>query len=165
MKKLFTLVALALLSASNHAAEVNALPSLMPTNTSSRLLRPLSLAEALDPALQQNSAIRKSRADLEATYGVIVQTRAIAWPKVGVSSSYSANEDSSTDKFMAKGGGSTNSFIANAFEFANQRWSADIRVTQSIYEGGKINSALRTARLTREQALLNHQTIIADTLR
>ena len=136
-----------------------------PTNSESRLLRPLALAEALDLALQQNGAIRKSRAGLEATYGVIVQTRAIALPKVGVNSSYSANDDGSTDRFKAKGGNVTNNFIANAFEFANQRWSADIRVTQSIYEGGRINSALRTARLTREQALLRHQTIIADVLR
>src|ERR1043166_3678211 len=105
MKKKFKLFIVVLFGVSSHAAETNT-PSFAQTNTSSRLLRPLSLAEALDLALQQNSAIRKSRADLEATYGVIVQTRAIAWPKVGVSSSYSANEDSSTDKFMAKGGGS-----------------------------------------------------------
>ncbi len=94
-----------------------------------------------------------------------MQTRAVAWPKVGVSSSYSANAESSTDRFKAKSGNVTNNFIANAFEFANQRWSADLRVTQSIYEGGRINSALRTARLTRAQALLRHQTIIADALR
>ncbi len=132
---------------------------------SSRLLQPLSLADALDVALQQNSTIRKSSASLEATYGIVVQTRAVALPKVGVSTSYSANDESSTDQFRPKDNNATNTFIANAFEFANQRWSADVRVTQSIYEGGRINSALRTARLTREQALLNHQTVIADALR
>jgi len=163
MKKLFAGVVAVLLSVWSHAAITNA-PS-PATNISSRLLRPLSLAEALDIALQQNSAIRKNQASLEATYGVIVQTRAIALPKLGVSSSYNANEDSSTDRFMPKSGNPTNNVIANAFEFANQRWSADVRVTQSIYEGGRINSALRTAKLTRDQALLNHQTIIADTLR
>jgi outer membrane protein len=130
-----------------------------------RLLQPLSLADALDLALQQNSSVRKSSASLEATYGIVVQTRAIALPKLGVSSSYSANEESSTDRFRPRTGNSTNSFIANAFEFANQRWSADVRITQSIYEGGRINAALRTARLTREQVLLNHQTVIADALR
>lgn len=133
--------------------------------SAARLLRPLSLADALDMALQQNSSVRKSGASLEATYGIVVQTRAIALPRLGVSSSYSANEESSTDTFRPKSGNPTNTFIANAFEFANQRWSADIRVTQSIYEGGRISSALRTAKLTREQALLNHQTVIADALR
>jgi len=83
-----------------------------------------------------------------------------------VNSSYSANEDSATDKLRGEvqfGGNTFN--VGNAFEFADQRWSAGIRVVQSVYEGGRINSALRTAKLTREQALLNHQTIIADVLR
>jgi outer membrane protein len=137
---------------------------------SSRLLRPLSIAEALDIALQQNSSIRKSAADLEATHGVVIQTRAIALPKVGVSSSYTAIEDSSIDRFQGNvrvptPAGVTNFNFGDAFEFANQRWSADIRVTQSIYEGGRINSALRSAKLTREQALLQHQVIVADVLR
>ena len=35
---------------------------------------------------------------------------------------------------------------------------------QSIYAGGRITSAFRSARLTREQALLNYQTTLADTL-
>src|SRR6185436_1673881 len=130
--------------------------------TSSRLLRPLSLAEALDLALQQNSAIRKSAADLEATHGVVAQTRAIALPRVTISSGYSANDDSSIDRFKATGTGAA---FANSFEFADQRWSADIRIVQSIYEGGRINSALHSARLTREQAVANHQTVIADALR
>jgi outer membrane protein TolC len=172
MKKLFAAAALALtlLSATSPAAETNAPPATGPTNAQSRLLRPLALAEALDIALQQNSAIRKSAADLEATYGLAVQTRAIALPRLGVNSSYSANEDSATDRFpttvpiSTPGGGTANFNLGNVVDFADQRWAADIRVVQSIYEGGKINAALRTARLLRERALLNHQTIIADAL-
>ena len=150
-----------LLGAGVDGAITNALPA-RGTNHSDRLLRPLSLAEALDMALQQNSAIRKSQADLEATQGIVVQTRAIALPRVAVNSAYSANEESAVEHFDATGGGA---MFANAFNFADQRWSADIRLVQSIYEGGRIYSALRSARLTREQALLNHQTVIADALR
>jgi outer membrane protein len=158
--KLFFTAGLVLATLSAHAAvnPTNAAPRAV-TNGASRLLRPLSLAEALDAALQQNSAIRKSVAQLEATHGVIVQTRAIAWPRLAINGNYTANEDSSTDKI---GGDNVPGFD---LEYSNQRWSADIRLTQSIYEGGRINSALRTARLTREQALLNHETVIADTLR
>src|SRR3954462_722103 len=65
----------------------------------SRLLRPLSITEALDIALQQNSAIQKSQADLKATHGIVLQARAIALPKVNVSSQYGANESSSIDRF------------------------------------------------------------------
>jgi outer membrane protein TolC len=149
------------LGASVQGAITNA-PPVESTNRFDRLLRPLSLAAALDIALQQNSAIRKSQADLEAAQGIVVQTRAIALPRLAVSGAYSANEESAVDRFDANGGGPPS---ANAFDFADQRWSADIRLIQSIYEGGRIQSALRIARLTREQALLNHQTVIADALR
>ncbi len=132
---------------------------------STRLLRPLPLADALDIALQQSSAILKSRADIEAAHGIVIQTRAITRPRVNISSQYSANEESSIDRFRSKAGGVTNSFFANAFDFADQHWSAGIRISQSIYEGGRMESAKRTARLTREQALLQHQTVIADVIR
>jgi outer membrane protein TolC len=35
---------------------------------------------------------------------------------------------------------------------------------QSIYEGGRIQSSIRSARLLREQAMLDYQTVIADTM-
>ena len=168
MKKNWPLIAAVLLVCEvfTCAAETSTPAAAAATNEFTRLLRPLSLADALDLALQQNSAIRRSAADLEANHGVVVQTRAIALPKLAVNSSYSANEDSATDKLRGEVQFNGNTFnVGNAFEFADQRWSAGIRVVQSIYEGGKINSALRTAKLTREQALLNHQTVIADALR
>lgn len=162
MKKLIaSLLAFACWNVPVTAAETH--PS---TNTGSRLLRPLSMAEALDVALQQNSSIRKSAADLEATYGVVVQTRAIALPRMGITGGYTAVEESFIDRFQAPVSvGDTNINLGDAFEFANQGWSVNIRVTQSVYEGGRIGSALRSARLTREQALLQHQTVIANVLR
>src|SRR5262249_52422010 len=39
-----------------------------------------------------------------------------------------------------------------------------IRLVQSIYEGGRVTSSLRTARLTRERAVLDYQTVVADTV-
>lgn len=135
------------------------------TNTPGRLLRPLSTVEAIDIALQQNSAILRSKANLRASHGIEVQTRAIALPRVNIGSQYTANERSATDKFRPASGSPSNTFLTRAFEFADQRWSADVKVVQSIYEGGRIQSAVRTARLTREQALLNHQTAIDDVVR
>jgi outer membrane protein TolC len=35
---------------------------------------------------------------------------------------------------------------------------------QSVYEGGRMTSAFRTARLTREQAMLQYDTVVADTI-
>ena len=46
----------------------------------------------------------------------------------------------------------------------SKNWTTEIRLVQSIYEGGRINSALRSAKLTKEQALLQYQAVVADTL-
>ena len=46
------------------------------------ITRPLSLLDCLNIALQQNGTILKARSDLEASQGVIVQTRAIALPQL-----------------------------------------------------------------------------------
>ena len=73
MKKLFAGFTIAvLLGATLRAAETNA-PANASGNDALRLLQPLSLADALDVALLQNSAIRKSSADLEAAYGMYQQ--------------------------------------------------------------------------------------------
>lgn len=133
----------------------------------SRLWRPLAIAEAVDLALAQNSAIRMSAADLEAAHGIVVQTRAIALPRVVVTGAYSAHEESAVDSFhpTRTPTGTNAALFTDLIEFADQRWSANLRVIQSIYEGGRINSSLRTARLTRQQALLNHQTVLSDAVR
>src|SRR6187551_3411999 len=45
------------------------------TNTAAWLQQPLSIANCIDLALRQNSTILKGKSDLEAAYGVVVQTR------------------------------------------------------------------------------------------
>ena len=100
------------------------------------LARPLSLADALNLALQQNSSILKGKSDMEAAHGLVVQTKAIAIPKLRATSDYSKTE--AIERFPA-------AFISAR---SDQKWNAGIRLSQSIYEGGRINSALRTARLS-----------------
>ena len=39
-----------------------------------------------------------------------------------------------------------------------------MQIVQSIYDGGKLTAAVRAARLTKEQALAQYQTAIADAL-
>src|SRR4029077_1533359 len=43
-------------------------------------------------------------------------------------------------------------------------WAGNMRIIQTIYEGGRIRSALRTAKLTKEQALLQYQAVVADAI-
>jgi outer membrane protein len=130
-------------------------------NAPAWLEQPLSLVESLDLALQNNSRILKAESDLEAAYGLVVQTRAIAIPKVRASGFYEKTDPGAVETIPP---------IRGEFPMifpdirGDQRWAADIRVVQSVYEGGRIASALRTARLTKERALLEYQTVVADVL-
>lgn len=125
-----------------------------PPATTGFLTQPLSLAEAVNLALTQNPTIRRAQKDLEASQGVVIQTRAIAVPKVRITGDYAAMDKGDVDRIV-----STN------FTFGtDETWQTQVRVVQSLYEGGKIASALRVAKLTKEQALLNCQTAVADTV-
>lgn len=145
-----------------HVASLSLLAILLPiplaqgadfgTNAPGWLSRPLSLAAALDTTLQHNRTILKSQRDLEAAQGISLQTRAIAIPKLQSSGSYTATDEAATETFF------TNQVRVD------ENWDANIRVVQSIYEGGRIVSSWRAAKLVKEQAFLLHQTVIADTL-
>ena len=124
------------------------------TNMPAWLTRPLSMVDALNIALAQNGTILKAKNDLEASYGVVVQTRAIVLPTAQFSAQYEAVQNTSID--APAGGG---------FQLGqDQTWTAQVRVVQSIYQGGQLLSALRSARLQKDQAMLQYQTVIADTL-
>jgi outer membrane protein len=113
--------------------------------------QPLSLADAVNLALQQNGDILRGKSDLEAQYGVVVQTRAIAVPKLQAAGDYHYTTE--VEKIPFPG-----------FPTINNYWSANIQIVQTIYQGGQINSSLRSAKLTEEAALLEYQTVIADSL-
>ncbi|HVV00483.1 MAG TPA: TolC family protein, partial [Verrucomicrobiae bacterium] len=121
------------------------------------ITRPISLADAVNIALQQNPSVRRAQKDLEATQGITMQMRAAAVPKFALTGYYNAAQRSDVDIVT-----STN------FAFGNdQNWQTQIRIQQSVYQGGRINSALRASKLTREQSLLNYQTaaqnVVLDT--
>ena len=125
------------------------------TNTVSQpawLTKPLSLADALNLALQNNRTIKKSQRDLEIARGISLETRAIAVPKVLATGKYTATDPGANERF----------FPGQAL--VNQNWDASIQIVQSIYEGGRMVSAWRAGKLTKEQAFLQHQTVVADTL-
>jgi outer membrane protein TolC len=119
---------------------------------------PLSRVEAVEQALRQNSAILKGKSDLRASYGIEIQLRSVALPQFTASGAYNAEAESLVESFPLPAP------FSSYIQFPNQNWSADIKVQQSIYQGGRLTSAFRSAKLTRQQALLNYQTVLADTL-
>jgi outer membrane protein len=123
------------------------------TNTSlpGWITRPLSLTDCLNIALSQNATILKAKNDLDAQYGVVVQTRAVALPQVQATGQYKDTDPNAIESFPG-------------FSQPHQNWNAGVQIVQSIYEGGKMVAALRAASVTKQQALAQYQTVIADTL-
>ena len=153
MKKLKIILALAL---AGFATGGNVIAQDAGTNSTAWLTQPLSLMSALNTALQQNAAILKGKNDLEASYGIVVQTRAIALPQVQATGRYTDNEITTLQVPPLPAGFS--------YPEAHQDWNAGVQIVQSIYEGGRMTAAVRAARLTKEQALAQYQTVIADAL-
>lgn len=125
------------------------------TNLPAWLTRPLSLADALTVAEAQNAALQKARKDLESTHGLSIQTRAVALPRVNASGQYRAIDEAFVDSPTVNIPG---------FDQNNQSWNIGLEVTQTVYDGGRVQSSLRSSRLMRELAAYEYQTTLADTL-
>src|SRR5579871_2094085 len=91
------------------------------------LSRPLSLADAMNLALQQNGAILKGNSDLKAQYGVEMQTRAVVLPKVQASGNYQDTTEVESLSFASP----SNTFTIPFGQ--NQTWNANIQLVQTIY--------------------------------
>jgi outer membrane protein len=118
---------------------------------------PMSLPDVIDIALRQGPELQRARKRLEAAQGVEIQTRAIAIPKLAATGGYSAVQPSAVDSPPLLEG------LPFTFN-TDQNWRTQVKVVQSIYEGGRILSSLRAARLVRERSLLDYQVSVADTV-
>lgn len=127
------------------------------------LTQPMSLVDAINIALQQNANILKGKSDLEAAYGLVVQTKATVYPRLQGTAGFAYDDATETPDFGTLGSGAGTAG-ATVFPTLTERWNGGIRLSQSIYEGGRMRSAWRTARLTKEQALLQYQAVINDTM-
>jgi outer membrane protein TolC len=128
--------------------------------TNNILDHPLSLADAVNLALRRNPNILRAQKDVEVAQGVTIETRAIAVPKVSVTGGYNASQPSDVDILAFNVPGMPHVSFGNS-----QNWVSQVKLVQSLYEGGRILSALRSARLTKEQSTLNYQTTVADAVR
>src|SRR5436190_694676 len=121
------------------------------------LTKPLSLQDAIEIALRQNANILRSKADIEVNEGVVLQTRAILFPTVRTTGSLGARDPNYIEKFPSP----SPQFVVRQ---PNQSSALNLQVLQSLYEGGRMRSAYRTAKLSTAQALLQYQTTVADAL-
>jgi outer membrane protein TolC len=121
------------------------------TNAPAWLSRPLSQADCINIALAQNADILKAKSDLEASAGVVVQTRAVALPTLQAGSEVKHSEPQAIESFP------------NTTP-PNNNWNSDIQIVQGIYEGGKLIAAIQAASATKKQSIAQYQTQVADTL-
>ena len=139
------------------------------------LRRPLSKVDALNIALTHNGTILQAKKDVEAATGVSIQVKAIIFPQVTQHANYALRQDSAieanqdrqfgpfTIDFPPPLGPVTSRTVTLPL-VNNQAWDAEIQIVQSIYEGGRLLSAVRSSKLIREQAFLQFESIVADTL-
>ncbi|MGA9451944.1 MAG: TolC family protein [Verrucomicrobiia bacterium] len=148
MKKLFICIWVLVCLAGNTTAQN--------TNTilPGWITRPLSLTDCLNLSLQQNATILKAKSDLEASHGVVVQTRAVALPQLQATGQYKDTDPHAVESIPALSG----------YTQPHQNWNAGVQIVQSVYEGGKLVAALKAASATKQQALAQYQTTVADTL-
>ncbi|HEY1718533.1 MAG TPA: TolC family protein [Verrucomicrobiae bacterium] len=153
MKKFFLFLGAFICAACGEAVAQNANVA-AETNSPAWISKPLSLTDCLNLALQQNAMILKAQNDLEASHGVVVQTRAVALPQLLASGQYKYTDPGAIESFPIPGG----------FTQPNQNWNAGVQLVQAIYEGGKMVAAFRAADATKQQALAQFQTVLADEL-
>jgi outer membrane protein TolC len=117
---------------------------------------PLSLTGALNIALRQNATLLKAANDLQATQGLIVQTRAVVLPSLQATGQYKDTDPNSLE---------TENFGATTMPASpDKNWNTGIQLVQNIYEGGLLTAAIRASRATKQQALAQYETVLADTL-
>ena len=138
------------------------------------LRRPLSKAEAVNLSIAHNGTILEAKRDVEAAAGIAIQTKAIIYPHVEQRAEYTAVNDSLIEQNEHPTVGpigielpppiGTVKATFTQPKINNQSWSSEVVITQSIYEGGRLLSSVRAARLLNKQAWLDYESTVADTL-
>jgi outer membrane protein TolC len=139
MKRLRTLVALVL-------ATAPALTSL--ADPGSDLPSPLDLGGAIGYALDHNFSIRQAREAIRLQEGVVTQVKSQTIPNVGAQGQWQRNDTS----------------ISQTYPASNSFWTVELKATQTLYAGGGVASAVRSASLTRDAAAFDLQTAIDTAL-
>jgi outer membrane protein TolC len=129
---------------------------------------------ALNLAIAHNGVILQAQKDVEAAAGESIQLKAILFPHVTHDASYSIRQDQLIEANQERelpsleiplpGGGMEKIGGGTFPKVNNQQWYADVEIVQSVYEGGRMASALRSSRLVRVEAALDFGTTVADTL-
>ena len=169
MKNALLLAACASLAAVHLQADPVAAPAEASDNTHASIIAgkatqpswpatPLTRDQCLDLALTWNASLLKGRQDIRESHGIALQQSSARLPRVGATGVYNKIDEGKIEK-VAFAPGTAPVAFAN-----DQNWTATITASQALFAGGKLRSAARASKLTKEAALANYQTLVATTL-
>jgi len=112
----------------------------------------LDLQRALAFAFDNNFAIRQAKERIRQQEGVVIEAKARSIPNAAIASSYT-----SLDKKLVP-------VPIPGFPVNTQTWSIGLNITQNIFAGGGVRSAIKSSKLTREAAMFDLENTINDAL-
>lgn len=112
--------------------------------------RKMDLAQCVALALEQNTEIRRAKEEVKRKEGVAIQVRSELLPKVTAQGNFDY-QNKSLSGFLVESG------FVSADEM---NWTAGIRVTQLLFDGGAGLSRTKAARIAQSQSVLLLQNTI-----
>jgi outer membrane protein TolC len=109
---------------------------------------PLDLRSAVRYALDHNYAILQAREAIRLQEGVIIQVRSQEIPNLAATGEAERNAAS----------------ISQSYPQSTSFWNVELMATQTLYAGGGVASAIKSAKLTRDAAAYDLQTAIDTAL-
>lgn len=120
----------------------------------------LSLDDAVNRALSSGSDLRVAQANVGIADGRVKEAAAGALPQITGTVTYNKKFDSI---FSSLAGDTTlGSLFSNSSFAAEHTWTADLTVTQTLWSGGRVGSALRGALAYRKVARADRDETRAD---
>ncbi|MDO8542782.1 MAG: TolC family protein [Opitutaceae bacterium] len=112
----------------------------------------LDLKTAISFALENNFAIRQAKERIRQQEGLIIEVKARGIPNAELNSTYGR-----FDRSLA-------AVPLPIIPVNTESWSIGLNVTQVLYAGGGVRSAIQSSKLAREAAILDLQAVINDAL-
>lgn len=112
----------------------------------------LDLENAIAFALENSFAIQQARERIRQQEGLIIEVSARGVPNAGISSSYAR-----FDRGLA-------AVPLPQIPVNTTSWTIGLNVSQALYAGGGIRSAVKSTKLAREAAILELQSVINEAL-
>jgi multidrug efflux pump len=109
---------------------------------------PFDLARCLDTAMQQNHEIRAARERVRQAHGAVIEARSRSLPAAAVTGLYREQDKDLNLPFIAR----------------DSSWNIGVEIAQTLYSGGRDQSALRSRKLAEAAARAELDAVINNVL-